>query len=176
MKKQVLWVLAAALSAALLLPACGKDAAENEPVPQIAEEDLPPKVENEPAQEQELVQPDDVIVTPYGELKYPGMWTDRVRYEMEEDGADVKVHFYATAEGAQVQLFTLCYGTVPEDGYEMGQLLIEGDMVVPVSTVMYSIVPQDDWSEETTNELYALQESINDLLVQLQEDPDFSNF
>ena len=172
MKKIVLPIVAAA--AMLLFAACSaKEAAPNQP--QVIEPDRPAKVENDVQQQQQDEQPqDDVIETVYGELTYPGMWADRVSYDIVENGADVQITFYAKAEDTEVDLFTLCYGTVPENGYEMGSLLVEDDMVVPVSTVMYPIVPEEGWSEETVNELSALQESINDLLIQLRAYPNYT--
>ena len=173
MRKKVLPIMAAAL--VLLFAACTPKMAPAEPQAQPAQAERPEKIENDPVQQEEpAATPDDVIATAYGELIFPGMWADRVQYEIEENGADVKIHFTGTVDGAEAKLFTLCYGTVPEDGYEMGSLLTDGDMVVLVSTVMYPIVPQEEWPEEATNELYTLQESINDLLVQLQENPDFT--
>ena len=167
MKKIIIPIMAAAV--VVLFAACMHKQVQVPPQPEV---ERPEKIENEPQQEL-TAQPDDVIATSYGELTFPGMWADRVQYEIEEDESDVKIHFNGAVEGAQAKLFTLCYGTVPEDGYEMGALLTDGDMLVPVSVVMYPIVPQEGWSEETTNELYALQESVNDLLVQIQGDPDF---
>jgi len=170
MKKIIIPIMAAAV--AVLFAACIQK--QVQVPPRSAEVVRPEKIENDPAQQELTARPDDVIATSYGELTFPGMWADRVQYEIEEnETADVKIHFNGAVDGAQAKLFTLCYGTVPEDGYEMGALLTDGDMLVPVSVVMYPIVPQEDWSEETTNELYALQESVNDLLVQIQSDPDF---
>ena len=171
MKKKALLSMAAAV--VLLLAACSQK--ETTPKqPEVIEPERPAKVENdEKQQEQEVLPEDDVITTVYGELSYPGMWADRVSYEIEEDGADVKIHFTGKVDGAEAKLFSLCYGSVPEDGYEMGSLTVDGDMVVLVSTVMYPIVPQEGWSDEAVNELSALQESVNDLLVQLREYPNF---
>jgi len=179
MKKKVFAMIAAAVGVTMLLTACSKEKEKDTKVPEpeqtpVVEEQRPAKVENDPVQqEQAQVQPDDVIVTAYGELKYPGMWTDRVSHEIEEDGGDVKVHFYSMVDDTQVPLFTLCYGTVADDGYEFGSLMTDGDVAVPVSMVMHPIVPQEGWSEETVNELYDLQESQNDLLVQIQTAPNF---
>lgn len=127
---------------------------------------VPEKVKNDDVQTE--VQ-DDVIRTPYGALSYPGMWTDRVTHTVEQDGSDYRVSFQGEADGAPVPLFTLCYGTVLEQGYVMGQMT-DGTQV---SVVMHAIEPQEGWSEETLNGLYALQESVNDLLVQLRENPEF---
>ena len=170
MRKIVIPIMAAAV--VLLVAACTPKQA----LPEVEQEtQRPEKIENDPVQQEEVTAtPDDVIATAYGELIFPGMWADRVQYEIEENESDVRIHFEGIVDGVQIPLFTLCYGTVPDNGYEMGALLTDGDMLVPVSTVMYPIVPEESWSEETTNELYALQESVNDLLVQIQSDPNFT--
>lgn len=127
----------------------------------------PKKVENTV---QEVVAEDDVLQTPYGELSFPGIWTDKVSHETVEDGADLRIVFSSTLKDAEVELFTLCYGAVPEEGYVMGQMA-DG---TEVSVVMSTIEPDAAWSEETLNSLYSLQESVNDLLIQLQSHPDFT--
>ena len=176
MKKRVIAVIAAAVGVVTLLSACKKEQAKA-PAPKeapAAEEQRPAKVENDPVQqEQANHQPDDVITTVYGELKYPGMWTDRVYHEVVEIGGDVRVHFYGIAEDMDVPLFTLCYGTVPDDGFEMGALKTDGDVAVPVSTLMHPIRAQEGLSEETIDELNGLQESVNILMEQIRSDPNF---
>lgn len=150
--KKLAAVLAVAAVGLTLLAACGK----NEP---------PEKIENT---QQEIVLPDDVIRTPAGELNYPGMWTDRVTHKVIEEGDDWKVIFRSDLGKVQEQLFTLCFGTVPEDGFVLGYLAQDGEEI-PVSVVMAQI-------DQTINEaetLNALQESVNDLLVQVYEHPDF---
>ena len=123
----------------------------------------PKKIENT---QQEVVLEDDVIQTPFGELAYPGMWTDKVAHEITEEGEDFRVVFRSTLKDAEAELFTLCYGAVPEGGYVMGEQ--DG---VTISVVMSSLSPEDAPDEDTLNTLYALQESVNDLLTQLREDP-----
>ena len=174
-KRNRIWpVLAAVVGMVLVFAACSPKETEHKPTEEPMQT-RPEKVENDEQQmQQEELPEDDVISTVYGELSYPGMWTDRVWYEVAEDGADVQIIFYAQVEQAETKIFALCYGTVPEDGFEMGTLLVDGDMLVPVSTVMYPIVPEETWSEETTNEILSLQESVNDLYMQLQENPDFT--
>ena len=126
---------------------------------------VPEKVKNSGT---EVVMEDDVIATPFGELAYPGMWTDRVAHETVQDGEDVRIVFRSTIEGAGAELFTLCYGTVPEDGYVMGSY---GETAV--SVVMHTIDP-DRYADDALDTLYSLQESVNDLLVRLREDPAFT--
>ena len=133
----------------------------------FASHNAPKQVEN-PGQE--TVAEDAVLHTPYGELSFPGMWTDRVTHEIVEDGADLRIVFRSALEGAEIELFTLCYGTVPEEGFVMGHMS-DG---TAVSVVMNTIDPDSAWSEETINTLYSLQESVNDLLVQLQEHDDYT--
>lgn len=125
----------------------------------------PKKVENAG---QEIVAQDDVLLTPYGELTFPGIWTDKVAHETVKNGEDVQIVFRSTLKDAEVELFSLFYGAVPEGAFVLGQM---GDGV-SVSVVMRSIEPDDAWSQETLDMLYALQESVNDLLVQLQSHPD----
>ena len=110
----------------------------------------------------EFVPEDDVIQTPFGELTYPGMWTDRVSHKSVEDGSDLRIVFSSTPDGTE--LFALCYGTVPEGAYVMGEMA-DG---TAVSVDMNTLEPG------TADEIYSLQESINDLLVQLREAPGFT--
>jgi len=130
----------------------------------------PEKIKND--QQETIIPEDDVITTDYMELAYPGMWTDRVEHEVTQEGADVSIVFRSVPE--KIELFTLCFGTVPESGYVMGHLTDKAGEEIPVSVVMAAIEPDATMSEETLDELYGLQESINDLLVQLRENPDFT--
>lgn len=110
----------------------------------------------------EVIPEDDVIQTPFGELAYPGMWTDRVSHKTVEDGTDLRIVFCSASDGTE--LFALCYGTVPDGAYVMGEMA-DG---TAVSVDMNTLEPG------TADELYSLQESINDLLVQIREDPEFT--
>ncbi|MBQ9968602.1 MAG: hypothetical protein IJO88_07760 [Oscillospiraceae bacterium] len=132
-----------------------------------ARDAAPKKVENSG---QEVTAPDDVLQTPYGELTYPGLWTDKVAHETIEEGDTVQIVFRSTLKDAEVELFRLSYGAVPEGGFVLGQMA-DGAMV---SVVMGSIEPDDAWPQETLDTLYALQESVNDLLVQLQAHPELT--
>ena len=118
--------------------------------------------------EQEVVTQDDVLQVPSGELTFPGFWTDKVTHETVENGEDLQIVFRSALKDAQIELFRLCYGTASEEGFLIGKMA-DG---TAVSVVMRSIEPDDVWSKETLDTLYALQESVNDLLVQLQTDPD----
>ena len=130
-----------------------------------ARDAAPKKVENIG---QESIAQDDVLQTPYGELSFPGFWTDKVTHETIENGEDLQIVFRSTLKDAEIELFRLCYGEVSEGGFVIGQMA-DGALV---SVVMSSIEPNDAWSQETLDTLYALQESVNDLLVQLQAHPD----
>ena len=132
-----------------------------------ARDTAPKKVESNG---QEIISQDDVLQTPYGELTFPGLWTDKVAHETVKDGENVQIVFRSTLKDAEVELFRLCYGAVPEESFVLGQMA-DG---VSVSVVMGSIEPEEAWSQETLDTLYALQESVNDLLVQLQAHPDLT--
>ena len=121
----------------------------------------PKKVENDGG---EIVAEDDVIRTPYGDLTYPGVWTDKVSYEIVEDGADFRIVFRSTLEDAEMELFTLCYGTAPDSAYVMGRMS-DG---TAVSVDMKALGPVEN------EEVLTLQESINDLLVQIRQHADFT--
>lgn len=170
MKKKILALAAAAVSVVLLLPACGDDEQATALPEQTAVEEtqLPPKVENDPAVQEQTEQPDDVIVTAYGKLEYPGMWTDRVQHEVIENGSDVEVHFYSVVEDERIELFGLYYGIAPETAFQCGEVQVE-DMLIPISVVTPTIEPKDSWPEGTYDELQSLQESQNDILTQLAD-------
>lgn len=187
-KKNRIWPVAAAVvGMVLLLTACNRKPQIEPPQKQQQEQTqtenaapekdegkkVPEKVKNEQPTE-EVVLEENKIQTAYGELTYSEMWTDRVWYELREDGSNVQIVFHGEFGEVQAQLFALCYGAVPEEAALMGTLTAEDGTVTDVSVVMYPIIPEEDWPEDEVNELYALQESVNDLLMQLHEDPAFT--
>lgn len=156
-KRTTAWLLAALMAAGVMLAGC--DSEEKAVTP-------PEKIESA---QQEVAIPDDVIPTPCGELTFPGMWKEHVSFEIEEEGEDYRVTFTGTSDGVEAKLFTLCFGSVPERAYVMGSF-----EQMQVSILMHTIEPQQDWPEGAYDALCSLQESQNDLLIQLQQLPGFS--
>ena len=90
-----------------------------------------------------------------------------------QEGANTVLSFVTTVTDREVTLFSVLIG--PEeaaDGYLLGQLETDGG-AVNVYTVI-SELSADGWTETTYGELCALQEQVNDIIMQFHQDSRFT--
>lgn len=110
---------------------------------------------------------------PYMTFYYPQQWEGRVEEIRTQEGENTVHSFVTTVTDREVTLFSVVIG--PEeaaDGYLLGQLETDGG-AVNVYTVI-SELPADGWTETTYGELCALQEQVNDIIMQFHQDSRFT--
>lgn len=114
-------------------------------------------------------QPDGVrLETPYGILEIPGAWGDQL--QAEASGVEpYTLEFYGCLPGREkVLLFSFRFGGAAEGAAAMTRDAA-GDPV-PVHLTVGELAETAGWSEQETDTLYAMQESLNELLESLRTD------
>lgn len=107
-----------------------------------------------------------VIETPVVDLNYPEKWKDQVRVEQLE-GDLYTVRFFAILEGKEEQhIFDVVFGKT--DGLLLGTL-----EQTEIYLVYNEIAFDESWSEEESNEIYAMQEDVNCIIEMLQKEEGF---
>lgn len=106
---------------------------------------------------------DLVIQTPYATLIYPGQWSEDLEVE-QVAGTEHDVNFYAAFDGMErIQLFSITFS--PEmDGATM---VIQDKDGNDVGVYLHMTEVTAALSDEQMNQIYAMQEAVNDLLSQL---------
>ena len=108
----------------------------------------------------------------YKTFYYPQEWENKVEEVRTEDGANCTVTFQTKISGKEVVLFSVVMGPDEAEGYLLGQLKDEATGMINVYSVMNEADPEA-WSEEEYSEICALQERVNDIIVQFFEDERF---
>lgn len=102
------------------------------------------------------------IQTPYMTLGYPAEWESYLRYEPKEENGVFTQSFYCAVGEKEIPLFDVHFGS-EDAGQKMGLLLTdEGE--IPVSMTFHDFIPDETWTDDETYVLYAMQESVNDLI------------
>lgn len=150
-----------AVSILTLLAGCGSKSEETNPVDDFVWVTAP--------EETLGIAVDNAYMTFY----YPQEWEGKVEEIREEAGENITVTFQTGISGKDVVLFSVVLGSgVVEDGYLLGQLKDPQAGTINVYSVMNELMPED-WTEEEYNEICALQERVNDIIVQFYEDERF---
>lgn len=112
------------------------------------------------------------LSTKYIVLSYPSELEDMVtvRYEDLEDGQ--QVIFTTDFTGEELELFRFSISKSGTDGYQLGVLTDEkdGDLLVCMHVQEYS---NGNWKPSEFTKLNAMQERVNDIIVQFHDDPRF---
>lgn len=113
----------------------------------------------------ELNDTDVVVPTPYCNLYYPAQFEEFLRISHEFSNELYAVHFNANfGEGSTSNLFSVYFakddGKQP-DGIIVGGLPDENGDIMLVIVVTNSGVPRAEWSQDTANLVYAMQENIS---------------
>lgn len=105
---------------------------------------------------------DMVIDAPCGELHYPSRWKDNLSLQMGDD----YVAFYGRVGGHGEQwLFTVHFGSGV--GIEIGSVNDANGQTVSVSVEIEDLMLDDSWSTNDAGVIYAMQEDLNYLLMNL---------
>ena len=126
----------------------------------------PGEIPTDPAGETTEPLPEDLrIETPYITLVYPGQWAEKLQVD-KRTGDPYWVIFSARLESGAVQeLFSLGFGGGLETS--VGVIKASGQEV-PVHISVTDILPDESWTPEEINMVYAMQEAMNDVLVGLE--------
>jgi len=104
-----------------------------------------------------------LLDTPIGELTCSEQWEDRISAdETTENGVYTAVVF-AEMKGSDVELFRIIVGT-EDDGFFVAE--VDGMLVY---AVYEEISVKSSWSEKEIEELYAMQETFNDICDQIMD-------
>lgn len=166
---KILKIIAVLLLAAGLLAGCGKQ----QPAAEQTTADTKPAV-TAPMEETyipsltEQAKRDGVAVeTPYMTFYYPAQWTELKSAEVTQTGNNCRMTFRTTVADREVELFSMIIGPDEAEGYLLGTL--DGMYV-------YSLMNEqdpEDWSEAEYIDLCRQQEYVNELILQLHENPAF---
>ena len=151
----VLVVLCLVLVIAMLAMWPGRTATENENAGQ-------------PAQMANMVS----IETPYLTLYYPDRWEAHLLHEHHEEDGVYTESFYCTVGGRLIALFDVHFGDA-QAGEVFGYILQDGKKV-PFCLTFHDYIPDESWSEEDQFVLFAMQESVNDLVQAVRENEAYS--
>ena len=105
---------------------------------------------------------DVVIDTPYGQLTYSGRWEDYLQVTQTQGDA-YTLSFASKIDGNEIQpLYDIVFSDTPD----LGVVYQDGNMV-GVSLVIYEVSPDDSWSAEQKEIVFAMQETVNEIIAQL---------
>lgn len=104
------------------------------------------------------------VETPYGQLRYPGIWKDYIRTEVKTGDSCVVSFFGTVPEKEEQQLFDVVIGGSGE--VLMGTLNADTGSY-DVSITMYPLNTDSGWSVEDSNLLFGMQDSVNDVIGEL---------
>ena len=154
-------ILLLMLAALLALTGCGSaPAAQTESVDESLWGTAP--------EETQGIAVDNAYMTFY----YPQEWEGQVEELREENGKNIKVSFQTKVGEKNVVLFSIVLGPDVCDGYLLGQLEDPEAGTINVYSIINEPV-KEDWSEEEYSEICALQERVNDIIVQFYDDDRF---
>ena len=113
------------------------------------------------------------LVTEYIILSYPSELEDMVSIAYEELPDGQEIIFTTEFTGEKLELFRFSISKSGTEGYELGVLSDDraGDLVVCVEVKDYS---SGNWNPEDYAKLMAMQDRVNDIIIQFHEDPRFT--
>lgn len=125
--------------------------------------------ENEEQATEDIAVP---IVTEYIVLSYPSELEDMVSVTSEEILDGQQIIFTTEFTGEKIELFRFSISKSGAEGYELGVLSDDqaGDLIVCVEVKDYS---NGSWNPEDYAKLMAMQDRVNDIIIQFHEDPRF---
>ena len=102
------------------------------------------------------------VETEYGTLYYPARWKDVLVTAQEKSDEMLTVDFSASVEGKEYRLFQVVIGG--QEGNSAGILTDDTGNQRNVQLSVEELAGIEELSEEEQNQLYAMQEGVNDLL------------
>ena len=139
---------------------------ESQPVVQALDPD-------DPGMQQATEETGVPVVTKYMRFAYPEDLKEILIVREDETEERFQVTFSMIAAEQEVELFAIILSQAPEEGYKLGTLEDETYGTVIVTTRINE-QNSTDWPEDVFSQINAMQERINDILVQFYEDPRFT--
>ncbi len=168
--KLLILLVAAIAMIAMVFTACGQQKADAPVPPTVGE----PVINEQPGdnQEEEPEAPVVPLPTNYIVLNYPAELENEVSVTYENINDGQMITFTTNFTGEELVLFRFTISASGDDGFPLGVLNHEeaGELVVCVHVEEYT---NGNWTPEDFNKLNALQERVNDIIVQFYEDPRF---
>lgn len=169
LSKLLILLLAVIVMVAVVFTACGQQEADATlpPVDEQIADDQPGDNQEEEAEAPVVPLPTNYIV-----LSYPAELENEVAVTYENVNDGQMITFTTNFTGEELVLFRFTISASGDDGYPLGILNDEqaGELVVCVDVEEYT---NGNWTPEDYNKLNALQERVNDIIVQFYEDPRF---
>lgn len=109
--------------------------------------------------------------TLYCRLYFPSEWEGSMHTEIVEAEDSYAVAFWGQLENKKELLFTVYFGDAPDDVISVGYLVTEESGRVAVSIEMSDFMPGNDWTQEESDTMCAMQESVNHMIARLEEEP-----
>lgn len=113
------------------------------------------------------------LVTKYMRFSYPQDLKDQLIVREDETEDRFCATFSMIAAEQEVELFAIILSQTEEEGYKLGTLEDETYGTVIVTTRINE-QKATDWPEDVFAQINAMQERINDILIQFYEDPRFT--
>ena len=109
---------------------------------------------------------------PYMTFYYPQHWDGRVEEIRTQEGGNTVHRFVTTVTDREVTLFSIVIGTAESTGYLLGYLQTDAGQVQVYTQV--EELSAEGWTDTTYRELCAMQEQVNDIIMQFHEDSRFT--
>ncbi len=104
-----------------------------------------------------------IIDTPYIPLTYPIKWIDYLELEESSSGEMYQVDFFGQVVNKEAQhLFTIQFGA--ESDLTIGVVYNEAEGIIPVNVIVGTYFPDNTWTEDEKNIIYAMREDLNYLI------------
>ena len=170
-KRGRLWAILLCASMTLAVTGCNRAEDDfKEPPEPTPTQPLQTEVNEEQITE-EIAVP---LVTEYIILSYPSEMEDMVSVTSEEMPDGQQIIFTTEFTGEELELFRFLISKSGTQGYELGVLSDDqhGDLIVCVDVKDYS---NGNWNPEDYAQLMAMQDRVNDIIIQFHEDPRFTS-
>lgn len=111
-----------------------------------------------------LTEDTGIIDTPYLNLYYDKAFSDYLLV-IHNEGPPYRLEFYVSLDGKpDLRLFDIAFGK--ETDGNLGAIKVDAE-TIPVNMVIYTFDPDDSWTQDEINTIFAMQEMTNDLIDQL---------
>ena len=120
----------------------------------------------------EATEPGISVETQHMSFYYPAELEETFIVRHSEEEGNQTVAFCSEISGEELELFAVVLGTADENDFTLGILQDDTAGEVPVSIRM-NVQDPADWSAEDFERINALQERVNDIIIQFYEDPRF---
>lgn len=107
------------------------------------------------------------VDTSFGTLKFPEQWKKDLKIEKNTTETGEEIIFRETITKDCLTLFTICID-MPESGSYIGNLTDAAGKTHEVYLQINELEMQEDLPKETKSRIYAMQESVNDIIDNLR--------